>query len=234
MTTFTVWVNDVEHPTLVELADFYIREFAAIGTKVGTVIATDKDEDELYYDIVPDDAFEIDPMTGDIFIKNNLLLSTELYSTLTPEVHIYKLQDGDVTDLSEQVATTMPSVHILRPTWTGIGTYHADTSNWNIMDVPINTYERIIVESGTLRVESNVNIHAVEMRNDAHLLVTAGDAFHFMDYLHIRGLLQAAQGALISISGRMTDTGGTVLSNTNGNVLSMEGMYIDFPTTSFP
>lgn len=65
--TVTVTVSDVAHPPVIDDQDFAVPESAAVGTRVGTVEATDADDDTITFALTGGndaDRFAIDAATG--------------------------------------------------------------------------------------------------------------------------------------------------------------------------
>ncbi|MCB0035634.1 MAG: cadherin repeat domain-containing protein, partial [Anaerolineales bacterium] len=87
--SFTLTVNASQSPT-VDDQTFSVDESAAIGSSVGTVVATDNDPGEkLNFEIIASDPtadFDIDQLTGELTVANALDFETTPVYTLTVRV----------------------------------------------------------------------------------------------------------------------------------------------------
>ena len=219
----TIQLIDVEHPTTITDTEFFIKEYLPVGHPVAHVIAKDLDYEEFTYTLEsnPENALTIDSNTGDIYIQNNSLLNVSENTFLMPSVGVYKAS-------GEQAATGTLLIHILKPTWQGYGTYHSDTSNWNIEAPPMDFFDRILCTDGILVIsEEDVNIHSLQTENDARVEVKDGRRLVLKNYFQTSGGLEADENSSIEILERIFTENGDTLAISDGTSLIFQGAKIE-------
>ncbi len=99
--TITINVTGVNEPPVVNDATFNVNENSNNGTNVGTVSATDPEDDDLTFDITDGnigDTFAINPTTGQITVLNNSLLDFEALGSTPHFTLTVEVDDGELTD----------------------------------------------------------------------------------------------------------------------------------------
>ncbi|MEQ8472152.1 MAG: cadherin domain-containing protein, partial [Marinoscillum sp.] len=96
--TITINLSDINESPLIAAETFVINENSAAGTAVGTVHASDPEEDDLTYSIVSGNdlgAFQVDANTGELSVAEASILDFENNPTFELSV---KVSDGELTD----------------------------------------------------------------------------------------------------------------------------------------
>jgi len=114
--TVTVNLNDINEDPIIYNQIFIVEETIGTGELVGVVIASDPDAgQELTFSIIggnPEDAFQIDPVTGEIIIVDNSLLDFNANPVYYLSVHV---QDNGLGNLTNQAIVSVAPSGVNQP-----------------------------------------------------------------------------------------------------------------------
>ena len=117
-------VEDPNTPPSVEDQEFSIDENMPTGSLVGTVVATDEDNDELTFEAVSgneDNVFFLNPDNGEITVINSEFLDYEAHSNFSFLVKVY---DGDELGDNSSIANITIFINDLRIPADGMIAYY--------------------------------------------------------------------------------------------------------------
>jgi len=136
--TVTVKVKDQYNGPMLDNQVFEVLENSANGTLIGTISATDKDGDELTYEMLnaEDLPFEIEKITGKIVVKDQSLLNSETQSKYTLLV---KVTDNSPASLNNFATVTVVVKNVSEFPLTGIIARYP--FNGNARDIGPNGYD---------------------------------------------------------------------------------------------
>ncbi|RLD79647.1 MAG: hypothetical protein DRJ07_11475, partial [Bacteroidetes bacterium] len=103
---FSIEYIEVNHPPVAQNQVFSISEDSELGTMIGTVVASDEDNDNLSFEIVSgniDDAFSIDQANGDISLAASNILNYENISEYLLTIQIE--DDGNGPESTQCMVT---------------------------------------------------------------------------------------------------------------------------------
>jgi len=103
---FSIEYIEVNHPPVAQNQVFSISEDSELGTMIGTVVASDEDNDNLSFEIVSgniDDAFSIDQANGDISLAASNILNYENISEYSLTIQIE--DDGNGPESTQCMVT---------------------------------------------------------------------------------------------------------------------------------
>ena len=78
-------------------------------------------------------------------------------------MNIFTLSDRD---------TLSVSIPIVQPIWLGTGAYTQDIGYWNINEAPLDATDRVLVDGGILRVDRDVSVFSMDVRNMSRVEVS--------------------------------------------------------------
>ena len=109
---------------------------------------------------------EIESSTGRVYVNNSQRLRLSHLTQIDLEIeamNIFTLSDRD---------TISVSIPIVQPIWLGTGAYTQDIGYWNINEAPLDATDRVLVDGGILRVDRDVSVFSMDIRNMSRVEVS--------------------------------------------------------------
>lgn len=129
------------NPPIITNQTFEISENSPDGSLIGNIIATDPDGDMLTIEIISseDMPFDIEPYTGNLFVKNGLMLN---YEARSKYIFMVKVTDNNKRSLFNFASITVVIKNIFEIPMDGLVAYYP--FNANATDKSENSYDGIL------------------------------------------------------------------------------------------